>query len=30
MDIIALGEDIFLHFRVPAAGLVTEMGPGLQ
>ena len=30
MDAIALGEDVSLHARVPAAGLVPEMRPGFQ
>ena len=30
VDAAALGEDEALHLRVPAAGLVAEVNPGLQ
>ena len=30
VDAAALAEDVALHLRVPAAGLVAEMDPGLQ
>src|SRR5207248_2665516 len=30
VDAAALGEDEALHLRIPAAGLVAEMDPGLQ
>src|SRR5690349_22474543 len=30
VDSIAFAEDIFLHLRVPAAGLVAEMNSSLQ
>jgi len=28
VNAVALGEDLFLHRRVPAAGLVPEVGAG--
>lgn len=30
VDAVALGEDVLLHLRVPAAGLVAELETGLQ
>ena len=30
VDAVALGEDVALHLRVPAAGLVPEVHAGLQ
>jgi hypothetical protein len=30
MDAVTLGEDVFLHVWIPAAGLVPEVRPGFQ
>jgi len=30
VDAVALGEDVTLHLRVPAAGLVPEMHAGIE